>query len=436
MFRLPEGASFATDSREEAQPPRKPWQTALQVFLGLAVVGALFPFSRISYLSFHALVEIASVAVAITIFSIGWNARRFARNDALLLLAIAYLPIAIIDVLHTLSFKGMGVFPGGDANMPTQFWLAARFLEAAAFSAAALLAGRRQSLNPFALLGIFLATGLVLILSIHPLKIFPDSFLQEAGGLTPFKIASEYLIATILAGSGFLLWRRQLLSPAILRFLLLAIAAKVLAELSFTLYIDVYGIANFTGHLLKLASVVFLYQALVAGVLLHPYDLLFRDLVRSEEQLRRELAAGIEAATEKEQLLSTVEEQRHFCEVRAREAEEGNQILEAVLDYIPEGIIIADAQGRIRRVSRHALLMAGRTLEELQAYPVGEHAAHWGLLLPDGTPAGPGATPLTRAIHTGTVVSSEEWMLQRPDGSLITLLTAAGPIRDRQGRVT
>ena len=46
-----------------------------------------------------------------TLFSIGWNTRKITRNDSFMFLAIAFLAIAGLDLLHTLSYKGMGVFP-------------------------------------------------------------------------------------------------------------------------------------------------------------------------------------------------------------------------------------------------------------------------------------------------------------------------------------
>ena len=35
-----------------------------------------------------------------------------------------------LDLVHTLAYKGMGVFPGYDANLPTQLWVASRYIQA------------------------------------------------------------------------------------------------------------------------------------------------------------------------------------------------------------------------------------------------------------------------------------------------------------------
>ena len=51
-------------------------------------------------------------------------------------------------------------------------------------------------------------------------------------------------------------------------------AFAVATEMAFTLYTDVYGIANMVGHLLNVVSFYFIYLALVQTGLTKPYELL------------------------------------------------------------------------------------------------------------------------------------------------------------------
>jgi PAS domain S-box-containing protein len=113
-----------------------------------------------------------------------------------------------------------------------------------------------------------------------------------------------------------------------------------------------------------------------------------------------------------------------------REAQEGKQILDTLMEYVPEGITIADAPNvTIRQVSRFGQQLAGRPLEELKGSQVGEHIETWNILYADGvTPATADVLPLTRAVQHGEVVIDEEWILQRPDGTQIVVLCNAGPI--------
>jgi len=270
-------------------PPSGGRRIAIQILIGLLALAALYPLSRENYLLFHGIIEVLAITVAITVFSISWNTRSFVRNETLLILGVGYLVVGALDLLHALAYKGMGVFPPPGANLATQFWIAARYLEAATFLLAALLADRGRSLAPGKLLACYLAVAAILVAAIYPLEIFPICF-RPGAGLTPFKIVSEYLISAAFALSGVLLvYKKAFSDRRILRFLLLALAAKVLSELFFTLYGDVTGIFNFLGHGLKLVSLVLIYRALVGESLRKPYASIFRNLVRSETALRSEL---------------------------------------------------------------------------------------------------------------------------------------------------
>jgi PAS domain S-box-containing protein len=118
--------------------------------------------------------------------------------------------------------------------------------------------------------------------------------------------------------------------------------------------------------------------------------------------------------------------------------QEGKQILDALMEYIPEGITIADAPNVIiRKVSQHGQQLTGRPQEMLEGISVAEHFQDWGIPQPGGmTQPTEDELPLVRAVQQSEVVVNEEWVLQRPDGSKINLLCNAGPIQDRNGNTT
>ena len=88
----------------------------LVIFPWMLILFGLYLTSLYSYLLFHSLAEIFSIVVACGIFMITWNARRFLDNNYLLFIGIAYLFIGCFDLLHTLAYKGMGVFSGNGAT--------------------------------------------------------------------------------------------------------------------------------------------------------------------------------------------------------------------------------------------------------------------------------------------------------------------------------
>ncbi len=268
-------------------PPHRPlW---LWLLLTLAAGILLYLLSRTNYLLFHVLVELLSVVLAAAVFTIGWNARQLVVSPLFLILATGFLATGFVDLFHTLTYKGMGVFALAGSNLSIQLWIVARTLEAVTFLLAALHLGRDQRFSAWLWLWSFGGAALLLSASIWPLQIFPTCFV-EGTGLTPFKILCEYLIAVTLAGAGLLFWRRrEHLGPRLGGLLLTALVFNIASELSFTLYVDPYGPANFVGHLLKLITVVLVYHALVEGTLRTPYGTLFRELTASHRNLDAEL---------------------------------------------------------------------------------------------------------------------------------------------------
>nr|MBP7322043.1 PAS domain S-box protein [Deltaproteobacteria bacterium] len=120
------------------------------------------------------------------------------------------------------------------------------------------------------------------------------------------------------------------------------------------------------------------------------------------------------------------------------EAEEGRRILDTLMEYVPEGIAIADAPDvRIRRISRYGMELSGKPAELLQNIGVEELVQKWDVYTSDGiTPARNEDLPLTRATQRGEIVRDEEWVLGQPDGKRVPILCTAGPMRNREGRIT
>lgn len=92
------------------------------------------------------------------------------KDDFLFFIGAAYLFVGFIDLFHTLSFKGVGVIPAPDANLPTQLWIAARYLQSISFLAAVWLIGRK--IDHHLLLGV-LVTVTVLFLAAIAIGVFP-----------------------------------------------------------------------------------------------------------------------------------------------------------------------------------------------------------------------------------------------------------------------
>ena len=110
----------------------------------VALLLGLFVVSQYNYLLFHTVAELFSIAVAWGVFLLVWNIRPYMRNDALFFLGISYLFIGFFDLLHTLAYKGMGVFElTNEPDLAIQLWISARGIETLALFLFPLFLGRR-----------------------------------------------------------------------------------------------------------------------------------------------------------------------------------------------------------------------------------------------------------------------------------------------------
>lgn len=268
MQRLGYDLSIGRNMAAIAGTDRRPDWHLIAVAVLLAAVTA----TRIhSYLLFHALVELFLIVVSLTAFALAWNVRRNLDNPVLLLSGLALGPVVVLDMLHALAFKGMGIFPT-DANLATQLWVAQRGLDAAAMMAAALLGMRPVA--PHRFLAAIAAAALVLGVLVFT-GLFPDCYV-DGQGLTPFKVGAEYLIMAAFAVTVARLWQlRQMFPPPLLALLLAANALSLVEEAAFTLYVDVYGMLNMAGHLVAVVVGVLLYAGVVRYGLANPQQALY-----------------------------------------------------------------------------------------------------------------------------------------------------------------
>ncbi|EKD38780.1 MAG: signal transduction histidine kinase, partial [uncultured bacterium] len=93
-----------------------------------------------SYLIFHNVAEFFSIMVSLCVFSVGWYTYDQSKDQRALLLGTAFLAVGLLDFMHTLSNAAMPAFiTPNSTNKSTQFWIAARLLDASIFLASAFV---------------------------------------------------------------------------------------------------------------------------------------------------------------------------------------------------------------------------------------------------------------------------------------------------------
>lgn len=294
--------------------------TPTQLALGVVTVTALHLTSLYSYVLFHSLVELFQLTVIFGIFAITWHSRKWSNNNYLTFIGLSFPFVGVLLLLHTLAYKGMGVFREYDANLPTQLWIALRYMQAAVLLIAPALIGKRLRIRAsLAALSIVTATVAYLIFA----RIFPDCFI-EGKGLTEFKINSEYVIsALLLGGLVMLVLRRKAFDKDVLGLLLVSLVAGIAAEQAFTKYVSVYGPANEIGHFLLLLSTYFMYRAILVTGIVNPFRLLFLGLKQKENELEAKVAA------------------------RTNELRQSEEKFHGLADAAQDAIIMIDDSGRL-----------------------------------------------------------------------------------------
>ncbi|MDH5545346.1 MAG: ATP-binding protein [Gammaproteobacteria bacterium] len=227
-----------------------------------------------SFLLFHTLAEYFAITIGILMCVVAWQTYPFTRNNFLMYLGCGYFWIAILDMMHTLTYKDMNIFANSGANTAVQLWIGTRYLEALLLlSAPIFLSTNLNRLGAFITFGI---AASVIFLSVMTGN-FPQGFI-EGKGLTQFKVLSEYVIILLLCGAGYYLYRqRKLLDQKILNLVYISVGFTICAELAFTFYIDVFSLSNLLGHIFKFFSFWLIFVSIVRTTLREPFTVMARN---------------------------------------------------------------------------------------------------------------------------------------------------------------
>lgn len=239
-----------------------------------------------SYLPLHMLLETLAIVISALVFAVGWATYQRQGSANLLVLACAFLGVAILDFSHMLSYQGMPDFiTPSDPEKAIAFWLAARAMAALALLWVTWMPWQRAAaarLRWALLSAVLVATALCHLLILGYPEILPRTFIP-AEGLTSLKVGLEYLLAAAHLAIVCRLWlamRRPLQFNA--AALLGASGAMALSAICFTLYASVTDHFNLLGHIYKVIAYGFLFRAIFVEAVERPYT----QLADSQAQLQ------------------------------------------------------------------------------------------------------------------------------------------------------
>ena len=196
------------------QPQIRRLAFAVGAFTTFFVVAPVLPsaqfFTPLSYLPLHTALEFVAMAVSLMVFGLGWNLRGEPFNSHIVVLAAAFLAVAVIDFAHAMTYPGMPSALGeSGAQLTVDFWLAGRGIAALALLAVAVMPLRTWS-PAAALTAVLVAlilSGLVWWISLVHGDWLPAN-IAPSGTLTAFKVDAEYVLAATYFVSALLLLRR------------------------------------------------------------------------------------------------------------------------------------------------------------------------------------------------------------------------------------
>ncbi|HME54406.1 MAG TPA: MASE3 domain-containing protein [Candidatus Lokiarchaeia archaeon] len=294
---------------------RKSWGSIFELLVYAAIMAGIFgtyfayPQPQ-GFLLFHTLAESFAIFILSGMFIVSWNTRHYAKNTFFLVMGVSSFYIALIELLHTLAYKGMNVFIGYTpvTNLPTQLWIAGRYFQAISIFVALLAINK--TINSRILIESCTIAFLALVILIFT-GLFPVA--HDGITLTPFKIASEYVVDFILGISAVLLIIHRTTFPRKVFILtLLFIIFLMISEIWFTLYVSVYDLTNLIGHLVMIVAYICAYKAIIQINLEDPIAAMFKKITESSRnlsdmnaKLHKEITERVRAENVLHQFLAT-----------------------------------------------------------------------------------------------------------------------------------
>ncbi len=218
-------------------------------------------YNPVNYVSFHMLLEFFSISISLVIVLYSWKALERNPSAKMLLLLFIFTTVGMVDLLHTMTFKGMPYFlTKSSVAKATCFWIFARMFQAVLMLAVVLMPDKlvKRDLRKLVLTGAIML-GLAIMAIVFTFEKSLPVLVIEGQGTTPLKNGLEYFISFLHFLSLIVcLYQYHLEKCTTHLKLALAFTFLFLSEMIFTVYQSVFDLDNFSGHIFKVLGYYFI----------------------------------------------------------------------------------------------------------------------------------------------------------------------------------
>jgi len=328
---------------------------------------------------FHFVIELFCIIITTSMFVIAGNTYKITRDSFFVLLGVSYGFVGFFISLHVITYSGTGILMQNSYNLSVQLRLVSIFIESIALLVFSLTFYKKCNMPK--IFHILFIISAFFLLSIFYLKIFPVCYIDGVG-LTPFNKIAEYGVCGIFIISMItIIKNKQKFRDRVFWFMVSSMISAVASEVLFSLYNNVLGIINMSGHVLKMASFYFIYKAVVDTSLNMPYKLLKE--VNSELKLQK-------------------------------------AYFEQLFESSPEGIVILDNSDRVVNINKGFEELFHFTLEEIRGAYLND------VIVPEKFYSE--ATNYSSEVINGRVLQKES-VRKRKDDSLVNVQILGYPIK-------
>ncbi len=243
-------------------------------------------FSQEIFLTWHIFLELSSIVMSFAIFAVTFYTFEESNRLRSVIIACTSLAVSLLDLFHTLSYKGMPVFlTESSAEKATAFWILARLTMSCGMLASSLVSYDRKvkSREELWVLATVACSIFLLMVVNYRIDHLPPLFI-EGKGLTPLKIYLEYLgifFHLVTAVLFFVAYIKGDCKDKGYTLIVKGLVFSVFSGMAFTQYTNVYDTYNFLGHVYKIIAYYLFFRALFVQNVQKPYQ----ELRAAESQL-------------------------------------------------------------------------------------------------------------------------------------------------------